>query len=95
MSKPAVIWKFELMLTDNQRIAPKRGAKALTAQYQGDKLVLWMLLDPTEPDELRRVRIVGTGNPCDVEGFRYVATAQEPNRPLVWHVFVEESVNGR
>lgn len=91
-----VIYKYPLMLTDRQKIDMPEGARPLSAQWQGRKNVLWgqaVLWALVDTDAMTRpvdVRIIGTGNqmPADMRSHTYVGTVQEPDEPLVWHVFV-------
>ncbi len=80
------IHKFTLEITDEQFIPMPSGSMPLTAQFQGNDLVVWSLIETDEPTIERRFTIFGTGNPMQGQG-RYLATAQDPRRGLVWHVF--------
>jgi hypothetical protein len=65
-----------------------KGSLILTVQPQGDKLVLWAVVDCGK--EVIKVnyhfRIRGTGHPIgDMEDLTYVSTSQIDG--LVWHVF--------
>lgn len=85
------IWKFPLKITDIQSVLMPMGAKVLTAQFQHGCLFLWALCDEKETVfQGRYIRIIGTGNPVygDVPE-KYIATAQQFNGELVWHVFEE------
>lgn len=87
------IWKFPLMMVDDQSIAVPSGARPLYVGLDpvGDPCV-WALVDPAAPTHGRRVRIVGTGHPIDGE---FTGTAIQPyvgtfvQGPFVWHVFME------
>lgn len=84
------IWKFPLEITDAQRIKMPQGAEILTAQFQGETLCLWALVNPERPTNERVIEIFGTGNPVWVDmgvSRKFIATAQQPDTPLVWHVF--------
>lgn len=84
------IWKFSLEITDAQRIDMPEGAEILTAQFQGEILCLWALVDADKPKQERVIEVFGTGNPIWVDmgvSRKFIATAQMPNMPLVWHVF--------
>lgn len=76
-----------------------RCAEPLSAQFQGNNLCVWALVN-TEEDatEDRVFRIFGTGNKIDFEiedpskdfndgSFKFFATVQQPTIPLVWHIF--------
>lgn len=86
------IWKYELKITDTQRVLVPLGAKFLTTQFQHGVLCLWAMVDETiEKTEDRLIRIIGTGNPIpDGHHRKYIATAQHHNGDLVWHVFEED-----
>lgn len=63
------------------------GAQLLTAQMQGDQLVLWALVDPREVRTVRRLIVsVNTGAEFDFSLPIYIATATSPTG-IVWHVF--------
>lgn len=93
------IHKYQLQITDAQTIKMPRWAELLSAQFQGENLCVWALVN-TEEDvmEDRVFRIFGTGHEIDVEiedperdfnygSFKFLATAQQPTIPLVWHIF--------
>lgn len=82
------IFKYLLMVQDTQVINLPRGAEILTAQYQGSSLCIWAKLDESEPLEPRRIRVAGTGHVIPVEG-HYIATVQQFNGNLIWHIFEE------
>lgn len=100
MRSAQAVWKYVLEIEDAQSFSMPADAVALSVQFQPARhfgagrdeheLVLWALVHREAPFEHRRIRVVGTGNPCDVAGWQYVGTAQEPGRPLVWHVFIDE-----
>lgn len=84
------IYKFPLVVTDEQHIRIGESSKILSCQFQNNTLCLWALCDPDAAFIIaRKVRIIGTGNPMpDMTNFNFVATVQE--RQFVWHVFVEK-----
>lgn len=88
----STIWKYELEVTDIQRVPMPAGARLLSVQGQpvgnATVLMLWAQVDPTQLDADRVIAIVGTGNPAPDVGDDtavYVGTAVCP--PFVWHVF--------
>lgn len=84
----AAIWKFPLQITDLQDIPMPGGASLLSVQIQRSEPMLWALVTADAPNVLRRLRIVGTGHPCDdVSAGQYVATFQSLSGLLVFHVF--------
>lgn len=88
MSEPRTVWKYPLML-GVQSVQCPIGAVPLTVQDQLGALCLWMLCDPTQILEARRVAVVGTGHPAPSSG--YVGTVQQAGGTLIWHVFMERS----
>lgn len=82
------IWKFPLIVTDEQQIVLPAGSSALSVGYQDETLMLWALIDTEQPGRWSRVRVIGTGNPADVDGFIYVGTVHD-RWGLVWHVWLE------
>lgn len=50
---------------------------------------VWSIVNDDLPDEVRRLRIYGTGAPLDPEG-HYVGSAVTPSGRLVWHVFARD-----
>lgn len=94
MTDRRTIWKFELRVTDTQKISMPEGAEILhvTGQNINNHLdvvrpMLWARVDPDAPMAKRLIAVCGTGNPCPGpnDGWHYAGTAICP--PFVWHVF--------
>lgn len=88
------IYKYELKITDRQRVEMPLGSKILTAQFQRDVLCLWAMVDESlRLREYKRIVIFGTGNPIPEPSSEYewkhIASAQQHNGDLVWHIFEE------
>ena len=82
------IFKYPLSVTDTQVLKMPKNADVFSAQFQGNQLCVWGLVDTEAELEDREFRIFGTGHPFEVSGkFRFVDTAQQG--PLVWHVFIK------
>jgi len=81
------IWKYELEVTDLQRVSMPVGAKPICVQVQGDLLCLWAEVntEPERPRGGRTFEIIGTGNPIPEAERAYIGTVQMP--PFVWHVY--------
>lgn len=92
------IWKFELDITDVQRVSLPVGAELLHVGSQRmevqepmrvgvwDALVMWASVDPARPKVDRLIGVVGTGNPApEPDEAIYVGSAQ--CGPFVWHVY--------
>jgi predicted mannosyl-3-phosphoglycerate phosphatase (HAD superfamily) len=82
------IYKYELQPGVNHLKLPD-GARVLDVQQQRDKACLWALIDPKCKETMRTFVIVGTGHPLDesIDRAVHVATFQQPDQGLVWHVF--------
>lgn len=79
------IFKYELKITDEQRIDIPEGAKILSVQMQRDTPCLWAMVNTKNKLERRKIAIIGTGNPCWCPDWDFIGTIQE--RVFVWHVF--------
>lgn len=82
-----VIWKYELEVLDIQFIDVPIGGTILSVANQSDRVMLWAMVNPTNPKEKRRIEIYGTGHnieptPADRTFIGTVLVA-----PYVWHVF--------
>jgi hypothetical protein len=53
------IWKYKLLVEDEQTIAMPEGAEILTLQLQNREPHLWVLVDPRRPFEERRFSFYG------------------------------------
>ena len=81
------VWKTELKITDYQEVVAPVGCKFLTVQVQNRVPCLWFLCDPARPEQIYRIRMVGTGRRIDEPFLRYIATFQYMGGELVFHVF--------
>ena len=81
------IWKFSLVIADNQNVAMPDGARILCAQMQGEALCIWAVVDPKADFTARRFAIRGTGHPLYGDEGTYIGTAQQLGGALIWHVF--------
>lgn len=92
------IHKYSIDLHWSQTVSMPCGARILTAQFQGDQLCLWALVDQDEKMMLRKILIFGTGHKINVpigttnEGvdepvYSYVSTVQKDGH--VWHIFAD------
>ncbi len=82
------IWKYPLVLTEEQEIEMPSGAKPLCVQMQGGSLCLWAMVDSFEDMESREVWIFGTGHGfyLKIDRVEHIDTVQDGS--LVWHVFM-------
>lgn len=84
------IWKFPLTIADMQLVQMPVGARILTCQMQFNIPCLWAVVDPSADKQQVEIHIVGTGHPLASEfakTLQYIATFQQGNGMLVWHVF--------
>lgn len=82
------IWKYDVHPGPFELQLP-RGARVLDVQMQGNKPVMWVLLDKDDPKVERAFFTLGTGH--TIEGARYDdlrhrGTFQMPDG-LVFHLF--------
>lgn len=82
------IFKYPLRIADEQTVSVPEGVQLLSAQMQGEDLMLWALVIHVlgEPTVLRKIAIYGTGNPIECWPGVFIATVQDPGG-FVWHVF--------
>ena len=82
------IFKYQLDVVDTQVVKMPANADVFSAQFQGEQLCVWALVDTELELEDREFRIFGTGTPFEVSGmFRFLDTAQQG--PFVRHIFVK------
>ncbi len=84
-----VIWKYGPIHFGLQQISIPKTAEILSAQMQGEQVVIWALVDNNNT-ELREcfILLVGTGHEFDICGFKFLNTVQ--NHEFVWHIFYEK-----
>lgn len=83
------IWKFTLVIEDEQVISVPIRSKPLTVQMQNGVPVLWVLVYP-EIEHMKDLKIIthGTGHTFPDEDITYIGTYQ--NGGFVGHVFIKE-----
>ncbi len=86
------IWEYRLMAKPGPGTMPMpAGSVALSAQLQGEDLMLWMEIDYEQPEVIRRFYIVFTGFDSDfMHGIEkdFIDTVIMPNG-IVLHVYIE------
>ncbi|VVB50637.1 Uncharacterised protein [uncultured archaeon] len=82
-----VIYKYPIPIKDMFSLELPKHRKILSVQYQGTTPVMWVLVDPETPREKVWFDIFGTGHPMDRWFGEYITTIQDPEHPLVWHIF--------
>ncbi len=81
------VFKYRLEITGFQKIELPLNAEILTVQFQHDQLCLWALVDSDSATEEREIKISGTGHPIVNTNLKFIASVQELDGNLVWHVF--------
>ena len=85
-----VIYKYRVEV-DEPVILPG-DAEILHINSQNNAIQLWALVDPSSPDELRKIYIFGTGQPLpDSGGLEYINTFLMDGGEYVFHAFEETS----
>ncbi len=86
------IYKYPIVIQDEQVVLLPTGAKILTIQSQMDTPYIWALVNPTMPnDQAVTIRIFGTGNTIkDSDRLEYIGTFQMLGGRLVFHAFVQQ-----
>ena len=86
------IWKFPVSFNtinlDRFELAMPGGARILKLDIQRNEPQFWVLVNPANEIELRRFRILGTGQPFeDLNDLEYIDSYQVNGGQFVWHVF--------
>lgn len=88
------IYKYPLIVTDQQDVLLPMGADILTIQTQADTPCLWALVDPGGATEARVIEIFGTGHVVREDmgvSRKYITTFQLADGALVFHAFERTS----
>lgn len=89
MSK--VVYKFPLKFYhDQQKIMIPKGSRILKVDEQDEVLTMWVLCDPSQPEEYVRLEVWGTGENLPELGrleYRHHLDTVVMSFGLVWHVF--------
>lgn len=90
-----VVYKYQLVVTDRQKVTMPKDAKVLTIQVQNGTPCIWAMVEPKNPEEEVTIRIHGTGhNISDTERLEYIGTFQWRNYGFVFHAFKEKQDEG-
>jgi len=83
------IYKYELIITDEQIIDMPIDAIILSVHKQNNKLCLWAKVNPkiAKYTEARCIHIYGTGNPIFIQKEIFIGTVVFEEHGAVWHVF--------
>lgn len=80
------IWKYNLVVTDEQSLNLPDKAVILSVQLQHGSLCLWAEVDTNNTLDRRTILIYGTGHPMSECEMRFINTVQF-NSGLVFHIF--------
>lgn len=81
------IYKYPLKITDIQSVEIPEFAKLLTVQTQHGELYLWALVETSNWMRLRKIVILGTGNPiAENDELSYISSVKMLET-LIWHIF--------
>lgn len=85
------IYKYPIVITDEQTLSMSVGANILTVQVQNGNPFIWAMVDTEVPTEEVSIRVHGTGHPIpDSLNLEYIGTFQSMyGGSLVFHVFKE------
>ena len=88
-----VIYKYQLQVTDSQRLKIHSGFEFMSVQSQFDGISLWALVDTDKPMVEYEVLIYGTGYEIyePEHKYNYVGTVQTYNGNYVWHIFIRNT----
>lgn len=87
---PKTIWKFPILVHDEQDIVMPQGADILWVDNQQGQPCIWAQVDPDAPRAPKRIRIFGTGDPMPDELGDYVGTFMMKDGALVFHLYEAE-----
>lgn len=83
------IHKYLLTLSEKETAQIPEGAKLLTVQLQGDRPVLWAMVNPDAPKVERLIRCYCTGTeiPEYEHIIKHLGTVQQHSGMVVYHFF--------
>ncbi|CAM0107421.1 hypothetical protein VPH234P10_0076 [Vibrio phage 234P10] len=87
------VWKYPLLVIDEQVIEVPEGAEPLKVEMQNGELCLWMLVDTDVSFCHKKVLVFGTGHRIEdpLDRSDYVDSFMMHGGALVFHVFVTEN----
>lgn len=85
------IYKYRI----TERLELPSGARILSAEVQGDAVVIYALVNPYEKEKFDNynIKVLGTGwhvNSEELEGYTFLNTVLLLNNSLVFHVFYKK-----
>lgn len=79
------VWKYPIPIQDEVTLLMPADAKPIAFQIQGDLAIMWAVVDPHAPNELRKFAVIGTGHADIPTPHEYIGTIQRGQ--FVWHLF--------
>lgn len=86
------IWKYALEPRERTELLIPKNARVLSVQAQQGQVMIWALVDPSEPMETRRFVVVPTGQPFEESRLHYLGSVQLQDGRLVLHCFEDFTV---
>ncbi len=83
------IYKYPLVVIDEQVVSMPIGAEILSVADQRGTLCLWVSCDPENSVVSRHIRIIGTGHDFEYGDLKIIGTVPMSNG-FVWHVFEDQ-----
>lgn len=81
-----IIYKYEIFLGHSTIHLPK-DCLILDADFQNDRIHIWVLLNPTNPIEPRSFFVALTGQPITYPLTEFLKTIKKDNASFIAHVF--------
>jgi hypothetical protein len=84
------IYKYDVEVNDTFEVEMPDGAEILTVQVQHQQPVIWALVETNNKTVKRFFRLIGTGNPIEMdeqESLNHIGTFQITGGALVFHLF--------
>ena len=85
------VFKYKLEILDYQEIELPIDSQILSVQMQHKQLCLWALVNPSNPKQIKTIRVAGTGHPIIDTNLKFIGTVQQLKGHLIWHVFEVET----
>ena len=81
------IWKFPIVITDEQKVLMPKSAQILSVQVQHGTPCIWAICDAEEGKVERTFVIHGTGHTCGCVVEDFIGTFQMSDGDFVFHLF--------
>lgn len=88
------IWKFVLEATESQEVEMPVGSEIISAESQGDSVVIYALVKPKEEGkEVYKFLVYGTGHDIrlNITEYRFLDTVKMYSGSLMFHVFYKRN----